>query len=650
MGGRVFFRSACGLTERSRPFAHTGAMRRFSILTCLAVGLASTAADASELRFRETAAGNVIATGNTLGLSKALDQNGPGTEDSIGTFLSLDRASVDDFPESPVNPWGAGTTNDWTVNGSDAELILPGDNTQVLYAELIWGGSTAYGTEDVTEDLDSPVTLSFGGASIMVEPDPVTALTLAEVAIDGFAVNNYMRSGEVTDFVATHGAGFYAAEGIPATQDSLIDELNTAGWTLVVAYRTGGEQVRNLTIFVGGSFVDEDSTQDYEFEGFCTPPAGDFDGYAVVSAMEGDADREGDSFAIAPSLAGPFVNLSGPNNPEDNFFCSQLNDSDGMLDTAGTAGDANHDAIAGDNTAGGRQGWDITRVPLTASDNQLVNGQTGAVIRTQTNSDSYIPTVVAFGIEVNAPDLSSASAAAAPTELALEQTSTVTVDIENQGEADAVNLSFNAELPDGLGLDSFTIDGNDGDIDGNAVDAAGLASGVAIGDIPVGGSIQLEFVVRSEGAPTEDAYVITPRWSYDYVSCTNEEPLTEPQFLANIVIDFNGDEDPTDGSSGGGGLGDSTGDNSDGSTSDSDSDSDSETSATLTDSDGDDSSTDTDSASDSLGTGADDSDDGCGCTTSDDGAPAALALFGLVLGLRRRRKSAQDVGELPRTA
>ena len=68
---------------------------------------------------------------------------------------------------------------------------------------------------------------------LVVEPDPVTALTLAEVATDGFAVNNYMRSGEVTDFVATHGAGFYAAEGIPATQDSLIDELNTAGWTLV---------------------------------------------------------------------------------------------------------------------------------------------------------------------------------------------------------------------------------------------------------------------------------------------------------------------------------------------------------------------------------------------------------------------------------
>ncbi len=600
----------------------------------VAVGPGSTTAEAADLRYRETAAGNVVATGNTLGLSKALDFNGPGTEDSIGTFLTLDEASVDDFPANGANPWGPGTTNDWTLNGSDAELTLPGDNTEILYAELIWGGSTWYGSEDVTAALDTPVTLSFGADSILVEPDAGTALTITEFAGAGFPVNNYMRTAEVTDFVAEHGAGFYAAEGIPATQDSLIDELNVAGWTLVVAYRTAGEQVRNLTIFVGGSFVDEGETEDYPFEGFCTPPQGDFDGYAVVSAMEGDADREGDSFAIAPSDAGPFVNLSGPNNPENNFFCSQLNDADGMLDAAGTAGDANHDAAAGDNIVGGRQGWDITRVPVTSADDQLVNGQTEAVIRTSVDTDSYIPTVVAFGIEVNAPDLSNAAAAAAPTELALTQTSTVTVDIENMGEVDATGLVFTTELPDGLTLEDFSIDGNAGDIDGNAVDAAGLAGGVAIGDVAVSGAVQLEFVVRSEAAPAGDTYVLTPQWTYDYVSCTGEDALTEPQVLADIVIDFNEDEVPGTTS---GGAGDSTGPGADGSTSDSDSDSDAETSESATN--GETTDSDTDGSSDSIGTGADEGDDGCGCRSNSDGAPAALALFGLVLGLRRRRRS-----------
>lgn len=605
------------------------------ILTCLAVGSLSTAAHASELRFRETAAGNIVATGNTLGLSKALDLNGPGTEDSIGTFLTLNGALVDDFPASPANPWGTGTTNDWTLNGSDAELILPGDNTIVLYAELIWGGSTLYGTENVTADLDSDVTLSFGNDTITVSPDPATGLTLAEVSAEGFAVNNYMRSANVTDFVVEHGAGFYATSGVPATQDSLIDELNTAGWTLVVAYRTGGERVRNLTIFVGGSFVDEDSTEDYEFSGFCTPPQGEFGGYAVVSAMEGDADRDGDSFAIAPSAGDDFVTLAGPNNPENNFFCSQINDADGNVDTAGTAGDANHDAIAAQNVVGGRQGWDITRVPVSSADNQLVNGQTEAVIRTQTADDSYIPTVVAFGIEVNAPDFTGAEAGADPTLLVVDQTSTVTVDMENVGLVDATDLVFQAELPAGLALDSFSIDGSDGDANGDPVDAAALAAGIPVGGIGSSAAQQIEFVVRSEAAPDGDAYVFTPQFTYDYVSCTGEEPLTEPLILPDIEIDFMEGELPT--STTGDSAGDSSDSGADETTSESDSDSDAETSDGDESATTDDSDSDTDGVSDSIGSGADDTDDGCGCTSGNDSPFGALLLFGLAAGLRRRR-------------
>ncbi len=610
--------------------------RAITALTCTSVLSAASVASAAELRFRETAAGNVIATGNTLGLSKALDLNGPGTEDSIGTFLTLDDQSVDDFPASPANPWGAGTTFDWTSNSSEAELVLPGDNTTVLYAELIWGGSSFYGTEDVRGDLETPVTLSFGNDEISVSPDPATELTIEEIsASGGFPVNFYMRSADVTDFVAEHGAGFYATAGVPATQDSLIDELNAAGWTLVVAYRTAGQRIRNLTIFVGGSYVDEDATEDYEFSGFCTPPQGDFIGNIVVSAMEGDADRDGDSLAIAQSSVDAFTTLEGPNNPENNFFCSQLNDPDGNLDTAGTAGDANHDAILADNIVGGRQSWDITRVPVSSQDNHLVNGQTEAVVRTQTADDSYIPTVVAFGIEVNAPDFSGAEAAADPEVLMLEQTSTITVDMENVGLVDATGLTFQAPLPDGLALESFSIDGNAGDVDGNPVDAAALAAGVAVGDIGVTAAAQLEIVVRAEGAPTDDSgdFIITPQWQYDYVSCTGDPALTEPLLLADIVIEFDGDEDPTTG----GGADDSSGDSAaDGSTSDSDSDSNGDASASITAGETGDS--DTDGGSDSLGGGDVSDSDGCGCQSGSDSPLWSLGLFGLVALRRRRRR------------
>jgi hypothetical protein len=516
---------------------------------------------ASELRFSQTTAGQVVATGNTLGLSKAFGANGPGIEDSIGTFITLDAASVDAVPAPPPgNPWPSGTTNDWTVNGSAATLTLP-PYAEVIYAELVWGGSTAYDTEDVTAFLDEPVTLAFGADSTLVDPDPVTALDIAELSPSGFAANYYMRSAEVTEFVAAHGTGIYSTSGVPATQTTTINSLNAAGWSLLVAYRDPTQPIRNLTIFVGGSFVDEESTEDYDFAGFCTPPSGPFEGRAVVSTIEGDADLTGDGFQIAESAAGPFVPLSGPNNPVSNFFCSQLNDADGMLDTSGTFGNVNQNAAAGSNVVGGRQGWDVTTVGLSSTSNQLDNGQTTAVLRATTTGDSFVPTAVGFAIAVNAPSFTDAenTAGGDPLELAIGESSTITVRLHNGGLVDASDVRFRTSLPAGLDLASFAIDGAAGDVDGAPVDTAAVAAGVAVGDVAVGQTLELVFEVTAVAPPAmDDEWVIVPRWDYDYVSCVGEPPLTEPHNLAPIFIAY----DPSGAGSGSAsdGLDDTAGD------------------------------------------------------------------------------------------
>ena len=588
--------------------------------------LASTA-DASELRFSLTTAGNVVATGNALGLSKQMSANGPGVEDSIGTFATLDGASVDDSPANAGNPWFTGTTFDWASNGADAELVLP-ENAEILYAELIWGGSTFYGTEDVTAELDTSVTLAFGGEEITVAPDPITALTIQEQSTMGFAANYYMRTADVTEFVSGHHAGLYAVSGVPATQDTAINQSNAAGWTLVVAYRDSSEPIRNLTIFTGGSFVDEISTEDYEVSGFCTPPQGAFAGNVIVSAMEGDASRTGDSLAIADDGVS-FTNLSGPNNPADNFFCSQINDGDGNLDTSGTFGDLNHNAAAGTHVSGGRQSWDITRVPVSSNEGHLSNGQTSATIRTQTLDDSYVPTLVAFGIQVNAPDFTGASADAAPTELALEQVATVTIDLENTGLVDATGLMFTAPLPAGLALDSFAIDGVEGDIDGNPVDEGALATGVPIGDVGTDVAREIVMEVRAVAEPDGGQWIIEPGWNYDYISCVGEDPLREPHALPDVTIEFVPDEvsdSSGEGSSGEGGSEDT-------SASASDSNASATITVTVSDSDSD---TETASDSDSLSGGVSTPADGCGCRSTTT-APSWL-LLGL-LGLLRRRRA-----------
>ncbi|MEQ9322401.1 MAG: hypothetical protein RIF41_24760, partial [Polyangiaceae bacterium] len=390
-------------------------------------------AEAQQLRYSTTQPGGIVATGNTLGLAKGFNENGPGLQDSIGAFISLDPTSVDDNPVNAGNPWPSNTTWDWTQNGSDAVLTLP-DGAKVLYAELVWAGSYDY-IENVSAFLDGPVTIGFGNDAVAVNPSPATAQTFAETSFTGFAANYYIRSADVTAFVEQHGTGLYDVSGVPATQTDTINSLNAAGWSLVVAFRGEDQPVRNLTVFVGGSFVDEDSQQDYIVSGFCAPPFGPVEGNVVVSALEGDADLTGDILQLAQNDAGPFTTLAGPNNPSDNFFSSQINDDTGNLDTFGTFGNANHDAFLGQNVVGGRQGWDVTTLPLSSMSGLLDNNQTSAVVRTVTTGDSFVPTLVALEIDVKAPDFSASSTDARVDVVQDGDMFTLTATLSNSGEA-----------------------------------------------------------------------------------------------------------------------------------------------------------------------------------------------------------------------
>lgn len=498
------------------------------------------------LRFSTTAAGKIVATGNTLGLGKADAENGPGTQDSIGTFIALGN-SVDDTPLNLMNPWPVGTTYDWHKNGSTAVLTLPAEG-QVLYAELVWGGSTKYG-EDVTALLETPVMLTAGNASLSVPPDATTALTIAKTAMAGFAVNYYMRSADVTAFVKAAGGTTYSVAGVPATQTTAIKSLNAAGWTLTVVVRDSAEPVRNLSVFVGGSFVDEKSQQDYTVNGFCTPPGGVVNGTVSISAIEGDASLTGDQLLIGATSAGPFVNLSGPNNPQNNFFCSQLNDASGTLDSQGSFGLANHDAFLGVNVPGGRQGWDVTTVPVSSQAGQLQNGQTSAVLRTITTGDSYIPTLAAFAIDVNAPDFTgNGSKLAFSTDtVKLGEKLTVTLDLVNQGQVAAQSVLLTLPVEAGLSLAQFQMDGKSGDIQGNPVTAASLGAGVDAGSLDPGKTRQVVVDFDVVGPPKGTHYFLESDWKYAFQLCAG---ATLPESLSQFgLVSF--DASGTTASSGG---------------------------------------------------------------------------------------------------
>ena len=526
-------------------------MRRLiSFVVPIAALLASQAAEAQVLRFSTTAPGDIVAIGNTLGLAKETNLNGPGIRDSIGTFLSLG-GSADNNPINLANPWPVGTTNDWTMSGSTANLSLPVEST-VLYAELLWGGSYEYGTENVFADLGDSITLSKGAASTQVAPSNVTALTAGGTAASGFNIRYYMRSADVTAFIQANQAGQYAVSGVPATQTTTINSLNASGWTLVVVYRDQSVGIRNLSVFVGGSFVDEDSQQDYAVSGFCAPPAGVVWGTAAVSAIEGDANLVGDQFLIAPTSAGPFASLSGPNNPASNFFSSQINDAFGQLETSGSFGMANHDAQNGMNLSGGRQGWDITSIPLSSQNGQLTNGQTSAVLRTITTGDSYMPILAAFAIDVNAPEFDDAnsSADATPSSVTTGDQFVVTATLENQGSVTADNVLFTVDLPPEVSLASFTSDGMNGDINGTAVTAATLQTGVDEGDLSAGQTRTVTLTLEVDTAPATTTLFGLTNWAYNFQVCTGGS-LESEDFVQFFSVNYTAPQ----GTGGGGGAG-----------------------------------------------------------------------------------------------
>lgn len=529
-------------------------MRRLLSFLVPAAALFSTGvAEAQVLRYSTTASGDIVAIGNTLGLSKQLNENGPGTRDSIGTFLSLG-SSADLLPVNFLNPWPNGTTSNWMQSGSRATLSLPPEAT-VLYAELLWGGSYEYGSENVLAALGNSVTLAKGAATMQVPPSSMTPLTVNGTAMSGFAIRYYMRSADVTSFVQANLSGEYAVSGVPATQTTEINSLNASGWTLVVAYRDQNVGIRHLSVFVGGSFVDENTQQDYPVSGFCTPPAGVVSGRAAVSAIEGDANLVGDQFQIAATSAGPFASLSGPNNPQSNFFASQINDEFGQLETSGSFGMQNHNAQTGVNVSGGRQGWDITSIPLSSQNGQLSNGQTSAVLRTITTGDSYMPILASFAIDVNAPEFDAASSTVdvAPASVTIGDQFTLTATLENTGSVTAENVVFTVVLPPEVSLAGFTSDGVSGDIDGDAVTAADLQTGVDEGELAAGAARTVTLTLDVDGAPSGPTFFGLANWAYDFQVCAGGSLESEDfvQFFSTQFTEPTG----TGGSGGAGGEG-----------------------------------------------------------------------------------------------
>ncbi len=452
-------------------------------------------------RFSTTTNGALAITGNTLGLSKISNQNRAGTIGAIGAFVTTNTAlQVPTFP--------AGTTLNYTQNSSTAILNIPAGST-ILYAELIWGGNYLTRDQNITSVLGNPISFTTPVSTYSITPSAVTASNQTFVS-NSITFGFYTRSADVTTLIQAGGSGSYTTGAVPGLVDPLDasnGSINSAGWTLIVAYQNGTLPARNLTIYVAGNRVSADTgSADVAVSGFLTPSGGPVSGRLFLSSIEGDADLIGDQALFGPNFSSLNA-LSGPNNAVNNFFGSQVNNAVGNLDTTGTFGTRNQSASTGTNISAGRQGWDITSIDISP---YLTNSQVSAAIRLTTNGDAYMLNTVGLQININSPTIQ-ATKSVNKSVAAIGDILTYTVTIPNTGLLPANNVTFTDILPNGTSFIPGTVT-----VDNVPQTNANPAAGISLGTINNSASRTVTFQATVVSLPSQNPISNTANITFQY--------------------------------------------------------------------------------------------------------------------------------------
>ena len=518
--------------------------RALPVLALACVAFAAPAQATLTQVFSDTKNGGLLVTGNTLGLSGAQDQsctdfglllcrescderNAPGTHGAIRTFTSL-AASAENNGECP--DWPAGTTGDFLQNESNAFLDLP-TGARILHAELIWGGAFQ-GNGDACGGNGVDLSAQLGRSVFFTTPQvsrlAVAPQRSAQVAAANGACGLYRRSADVTaeiqNLVAANVSGAVGIAvggvvGIESSNDS--QGGNTTGWSLMVAYEKASEPLRNLTIYVGAEQVASGGATQQVVTDFCTPASGSFGGRLLLVTAEGDANISGDAIELSPTDCSVPANrkkLKGSRNPVANFFASQIEDATGALDTRGTFGARNHNALTNTNVSGGRQGWDIAQIPLndaTQNPNVVAAGINGLCVRESSTQDAYFSVGLGLELDVAEPDFANivgALTVSPSVATSVGQLIDVAVVLDNTGGENAIDTVVRLTPPAGL---SYVVDS--ATIDGTAI-AGDPAVSLPVGTVVVGTPRTLRVKARVEALSTT-GYAIGATLDYFYVDC-----------------------------------------------------------------------------------------------------------------------------------
>jgi uncharacterized repeat protein (TIGR01451 family) len=288
-----------------------------------------------------------------------------------------------------------------------------------------------------------------------------------------------------------------------------------------------------MSLFVSNQQA-SNSSPPAEISGFCAAPLHTIGSSArlLVSALEGDANKTGDQMVFGPTPQ-TMIPLSGPNNPADNFFCSQINDDSGhLINTTGTFCNFNANPFTGELYNGGRQGYDITNVDCSST---IVPDQTKAFARGVTDGDDFTITALGIQISVLAPNIVPTLLVNGQMNIISEIGDTVTFTsiVENTGSGAAENVVFTDLLEQGLEFvpGSFKVNNV-------VVPNANLATGIPLGTINLQQTLSIEFqaTIISEPLLGYTFYNFVTA-AYDFNPCSQTQPIAMSNNSNIVSID-----------------------------------------------------------------------------------------------------------------
>lgn len=493
------------------------------------------------LRYNTTDNGGISYTGNTLGLSKLVDKSDAGTSDGIGAFITTEQPLPPPVGTYINDGTQAGTTLSYIKNSSSGILDLP-PASRVLYAELIWSGSYSFYSEITGTEPNGPVSITTPLAqTFFVIADSMTAQNAITPSYTcpgptptpcRCPCGNYMRNADVTSIIQAAGSGTYTVGAVAGTVNAGDNTHNAAMWTLAVVYHNPAMFTYNMSVFVGCEQASYTTNLPAMVNGFCVPPSGSLNGRLFISAIEGDANKTGDTMLFGRTL--PLTNsnrLFGTNNPINNFFCSQINTllpltidpgtgklvaiGSSQLDMRGSYGTKNANPITATNISGGRQGADITSIDISSS---LVYNQMTAYALGTTTSDDYTINSLSMQIQVGAPIIKATKLVDGQNSIhaLVGDTATFSFTFTNVGTADAYSLNFTDILQNGLSFVSGSFLFN-----GVTQPDPNLAVGFSMGNLLVNGVATIAFDVLIDSYPdVENVFYNTGSIDYNFQPCT----------------------------------------------------------------------------------------------------------------------------------